>query len=285
MTKIAVLGLGAMGSRMALNLVKAGHDVRVWNRTPSAMAPLVSAGARAASSPHDAAGGADVVIAMVRDDDASREIWLDPKIGAANGMAPGAIAVESSTLTPTWVRDLGKALADRNLPLIEAPVSGSRAAAEAAQLVYFVGGDLDAFAKIEPLLKAMGSVAHHVGALGNAAQTKLATNALLGIQVAAHAELIGWLKSCPDINASTVLKAIAGTSVWAPVAGYLTSSMLAENFAPQFPIDMIAKDFRYALDTAAPGALPMTASALAEFDKAIAEGLGALNMTGLAKLH
>ena len=76
---------------------------------------------------------------MVRDDEASREIWLDPANGAAAGVAPDTIAIESSTLTPTWVRDLGKTVADRNIPLIEAPVSGSRAAAEAAQLVYFVG--------------------------------------------------------------------------------------------------------------------------------------------------
>lgn len=285
MTRIAVLGLGAMGSRMALNLVKAGHGVSVWNRTPSALAPLVSAGARAASSPRNASEGAEIVIAMVRDDEASREIWLDVSTGAAAGMTAGAIAVESSTLTPAWIRDLGKALANRDIPLVEAPVSGSRAAAEAAQLVYFVAGDPGACAKVEPILRIMGSAAHHVGALGNAARTKLATNALLGIQVAAYAELTGWLKSCPDIDASTVLKAIAGTSVWAPVASYLTSSMLAESFAPQFPIDLIAKDFHYALDATEPGALPMTASALAEFEKAIAAGLGALNMTGLAKLH
>jgi 3-hydroxyisobutyrate dehydrogenase-like beta-hydroxyacid dehydrogenase len=139
MTKVTVLGLGAMGSRMAANLLKAGHAVTVWNRSPAKT--LVTAGAQLAASPKAAAQGADFVIAMVRDDDASRDLWLSPETGAFAGLSQGAVAIESSTLTANWARTLGEEAKQRGLTFLEAPVAGSRPQAEAAQLVYFVGGD------------------------------------------------------------------------------------------------------------------------------------------------
>ena len=123
MSKISVLGLGAMGARMAAHLIKAGHDVTVWNRTADATRPLVAAGATQAQTPREAAAGAAFVVTMVRDDDASRRVWLDPDNGALAGMAAGAVAIESSTLTPGWIRELGHAIAERGVALLEAPVS------------------------------------------------------------------------------------------------------------------------------------------------------------------
>ena len=179
---------------MAARLVKGGHDVTVWNRTADATKPLVAAGATQAQTPRDAAVGAAFVVSMVRDDDASRRVWLDPDNGALAGMAAGAVAIESSTLTPAWIRELGHGMAERNVALIEAPVSGSRVQADAGQLVYFVGGDDTTLARAEPVLKAMGSTVHHVGPLGSGALVKLSTNALLGVQVTVLAELIGLLR-------------------------------------------------------------------------------------------
>jgi 3-hydroxyisobutyrate dehydrogenase len=137
-TKITVLGLGAMGSRMAGNLLKAGHSITVWNRTPAAAAVLVSAGAKQAATPKEAVAGSDFVIAMVRDDEVSRELWLSPETGALAGMVESAVAIESSTLTPNWVRGLGAAVEKRGYAFLEAPVAGSRPQAEAGQLVYLV---------------------------------------------------------------------------------------------------------------------------------------------------
>jgi 6-phosphogluconate dehydrogenase (decarboxylating) len=150
-----------MGSRMAANLLKAGHAVTVRNRSPAKT--LVTAGAQLAASPKAAAQGADFVIAMVRDDDASRDLWLSPETGAFAGLSQGAVAIESSTLTANWARTLGEEAKQRGLTFLEAPVAGSRPQAEAAQLVYFVGGDAAAAARAEPILKAMGSAIHHVG--------------------------------------------------------------------------------------------------------------------------
>ncbi|MCP1659423.1 NAD(P)-dependent oxidoreductase [Neisseria perflava] len=135
MTKIAFLGLGAMGSRMALNLVKAGYALTVWNRTASACDELVAAGAKAASTPREAVQGAEFVISMVRDDEASRQVWLDDKTGALAALAKNAVAVESSTLTPDWIHELSTAMQIHGTAFLEAPVSGSRPQAAQGQLI------------------------------------------------------------------------------------------------------------------------------------------------------
>jgi 3-hydroxyisobutyrate dehydrogenase len=281
---IAVLGLGAMGSRMAANLLKAGHAVTVWNRTPGAAAALVTQGAKHAQTPRDAAAGADLIIAMVRDDQASRDLWLASSNGALAGMKEGAIAIESSTLTPGWIRELGAAVAARGAALLEAPVAGSRPQAEAAQLVYFVGGDEAVLEHAKPVLATMGSTISHVGPLGSGALVKLSTNALLGIQVTALAELIGLLVRS-GADAAGAMQAIGRTAVWSPAANHLSSSMLSGNFAPQFPIELIEKDFGYAIDVAgSPEAAPTIAAARGVFRKAITKGFGTENMTGVVQL-
>ncbi len=284
MTRIAVLGLGAMGSRMAANLVKAGFQVTVWNRSPQAAAPLVAMGARAADTPRAAAAGADFVMAMVRDDDASRQVWLDADNGALAGMSAGTIAIESSTLTPGWIRELGAHAAERSLSLLEAPVSGTTPQAEAAQLVYLVGGEADTLARAEPLLKATGSSIQHVGPLGTGALTKLTTNTLLGIQVTVIGELIGMLRHS-GADVARVLDAVAATPVWSTVAGRIAGSMQAGNFAPQFPIELIEKDFGYTVQAAgSDAAAPTIAAARGVFRSAIERGFGKDNMTGVVKL-
>ncbi len=281
---ITVLGLGAMGSRMAANLLKAGHAVTVWNRSPEAAASLVVQGAMQASAPREAVEHADFVISMVRDDEASRQVWLAPGSGALDGLKKRAIAIESSTLTPDWIRELGAAFAQHGAALIDAPVAGSRMQAEAAQLVYFVGGDDAIVQKAEPLLKAMGSAVHHTGPLGSGALVKLATNALLGVQLTTIAELIGILERAGADKAGAI-KAIAGTAVWSPAANHLSASMLAGNFAPQFPIELIEKDFGYAVAQAGTAeAAPTIAAARGIFQEAIARGLGNENMTGVVRL-
>ncbi len=285
MTKnIAVLGLGAMGSRMAANLLKAGHAVTVWNRTPGAAAVLLTQGAKQALTPREAAAAADLIIAMVRDDEASRDVWLAPDSGALAGMGKGTIAIESSTVTPGWIRELGAAVAARGVALLEAPVVGSRPQAEAAQLVYLVGGDEAVLKQAKPVLTAMGSTINHVGPLGSGALVKLSTNALLGVQVTVLAELIGLLKRS-GVDAASAMQAIGGTAAWSPAANYLSGSMLTGNFAPQFPIELIEKDFGYAVDAAgSPEAAPTIAAARGIFQRAIAKGLGGENMTGVVQM-
>jgi 3-hydroxyisobutyrate dehydrogenase len=269
---------------MASKLLKAGHRVVVWNRTPGAESGLVAAGARRAPSPKEAATGATFVMAMLRDDEASRHVWLDPESGALAGMERGSVGIESSTLSPRWVRTLGDAAASRGVALLEAPVSGSRLQAEASQLIHFVGGDEATLKRAEPLLRVMGSAVHFVGPLGSGALVKLGTNALLGIQVTALAELIGMLqRSGADV--ARALEVVAATPVWSPVAKRMADSMLAGDFAPQFPMELVEKDFTYALEAAGSSSLaPTIAAALGVYREAISRGLGGANLTGVVRL-
>ncbi|WAC73448.1 NAD(P)-dependent oxidoreductase [Roseateles sp. SL47] len=283
--RIAFLGLGAMGSRMAARLVQAGHHVMVWNRSPAPARALASAGARRALSPREAADGADFVIAMVRDDEASRDVWCHPETGALTAMAPGSVAIESSTLSLGGLRTLQEAAGRAGIDLLDAPVSGSRPAAEAGQLVFLVGGAAEPFERARPVLQAMGGAVQHVGPVGHGALAKLVTNTLLGVHVAALAELLGLLHR-QGVPPQTVLQAVAGTPVWAPVDHYLSTSMLKGDFSPQFPVELIAKDFAYALSAGGGMArMPLAAAAMDVYHQALAQSMGAENMTAVARLY
>ncbi|MCA8907644.1 MAG: NAD(P)-dependent oxidoreductase [Rhodospirillaceae bacterium] len=285
MSRIAVLGLGAMGSRMAARLLAAGHAVTVWNRTATRTEVLHSAGAAVTTSPREAAAAADVVLAMLRDDDASRDVWLDEETGALAALAPGAIAIECSTLGLDWVRILAARCAAAGRAFLDAPVAGSRPQAEAGQLVFLVGGSADTVALAQPVLSALGSAVHHAGPAGAGAMAKLAVNALFGIQVATLAELVEAIRR-QGFDAERALDAIAATPACSPAAKAAAGSMLADAFAPLFPVDLVEKDFGYVQAAAgAVDAAPMTAAARAVFLRAMREGLGADNLTGIVRLY
>lgn len=283
MAKITVLGLGKMGSRMAENLLKAGHHVTVWNRTKTVDAPVIEAGAKLAETPKLASRNAEFVIAMVRDNEASRHVWLGPE-GALSGMSSDAIAIESSTLTPAWINQLGTHASNCGISFLEAPVSGSTPQAEAAQLVYLVGGEAEILTRAKSILEVMGSSIIHVGPLGAGALSKLATNTLLGVQVTVLSELIGILQHS-GADVASVLNAVAKTPVWSAVASRLVGSMLEKSFSPQFPIELIEKDFGYMLDTGNPAVENPTISAARHvFRIGMENELGSENMTAVVKL-
>ncbi|MBA4172883.1 MAG: NAD(P)-dependent oxidoreductase [Hyphomicrobium sp.] len=285
MTRIAFLGLGAMGSRMAQALVRAGHAVTAWNRDPAKAQLLASAGATIAGSPRAAAADADIVIAMVRDDEASRHVWLDTNTGALAGMKRDAIAIDCSTLTIGWVRELAEAAKEHGIALLDAPVAGSRPQADAGQLIFMVGGDAARLAYAEPVLKAMGGAVHHAGANGTGATVKLAVNALFAIQVSAMAELIGLLKQS-SVDAARAVEIIGMTPVASTAVKGAAASMLAGNFAPMFPVELVEKDLGYVLAAAAGygSAAPMTEAAYSVMGWAMDAGFGYDNLTGIGRL-
>lgn len=281
--KIAFLGLGAMGSRMAKRLLNAGHRLSVWNRSEAAAIPLVNQGARIASTPADAVRDADLVFSMVRDDKVSQLIWCDPQTGALAAMKPGSTAVECSTLSLEWVNQLASRMQQQQIAFVEAPVSGSRPAAEHGQLIFFAAGEQSVIERLKPVLLLLGSQVNSVGPIGCGAATKLFTNAMLGTQVALFAELLG-ICNAKGLPASAILKAMASTPVWAPVANYLTMSMLAHEHSPQFPIELVEKDLQYALDLSVLR-LPVIETVLGVFTQGSQQGLGFENMTAVAKLY
>jgi 3-hydroxyisobutyrate dehydrogenase-like beta-hydroxyacid dehydrogenase len=285
MAAIAVLGTGAMGSRIAVNLVKAGHRVSVWNRTPGKAMPLREFGARIARDPRAAAGEAEFAIAMVRDDDASTAVWLDPAAGALAAMPRGSVAIECSTLGPRHVGHLAERCASAEVGFLDAPVVGSRPQAEAARLVYLVGGDAAILERARPVLSAAGDALHHAGPPGAGTILKLAINALLGIQVAAAAELFGWLqRAAIDLPAAVrIIGSLPSCSIAAKAA---LESMLSQSFSPLFPAELARKDLDYALEAGGdPAGLPVTAAGRDVFASAIRHGYGADNLTGVVRLY
>lgn len=280
---IAVLGTGAMGSRMAAALLRAGHSVTVWNRTSARAQPLVEQGAVLASTPRATADGAQIVLAMVRDDEASRQVWL-AEDGALGAMPPEAIGIESSTLSVKWVRELAAAFAGRGMAFLDAPVVGTRAQADTASLIHLIGGDTELVARAMPVLSAIGGSAHHVGPAGSGAVLKLVVNAFLGIQVAALGELLGAAErmGLDRRRAGEVLTEMPSCSA---SAKGVTLAMLARNFAPAFPVELVEKDLGYLAGGISPGSVPLNDAARAVFGRALAAGMGGDNMTAVAKLY
>lgn len=286
MAKVTVLGLGAMGSRMALRLIAAGHQVTVWNRSPERLTAMAEAGAAIAGTPRAAARAAEFVIAMVRDDAASEAVWLDRKTGALADLSAEAVAIESSTLSEAWIATLDAAMVASGIAFLDAPVAGSRQQAEAGQLIYFVGGEAPIFARAEPILAAMASAIHPVGPVGAGTSVKLAVNTLFGVQVAVLAEILGVLGQS-GIGPARAVEVLGATPVCSPAAKGAAASMLARSFAPLFPVELIEKDFGYALASAEAAGLaaPMTAAGRGVFAQAIQRGFGGDHLTAVARLY
>src|SRR6266581_4422115 len=178
---VALLGLGTMGLGMAGRLLGAGFRLAVFNRTAQKAELLATRGARLAASPREAATGADVIVSMVADDEASRAMWLGEH-GALAGASRGSVLVESSTLTTTWIAELAQAAARQGRDLLDAPVTGSKAQAASGELLFLVGGSAEALEKARPMLSVMSRGIVLVGPSGSGALLKLINNFLCGIQ-------------------------------------------------------------------------------------------------------
>jgi 3-hydroxyisobutyrate dehydrogenase-like beta-hydroxyacid dehydrogenase len=268
---ITVLGMGAMGSRMADRLEAAGFVVTRWNRTGAAVTPRY------------AVRGADIVLSMLRDDDAARAVWLDPDNGALAGMQPGALAIESGTLTKAAMRDLGEAAGAQGIAFLDAPVLGSRPQAEAGALIHLVGGEATALERAQPVLAAIGAKQLHVGAVGAGTGLKLVANTLFAGQVALIAELIGLMHTL-DLDPSDALALLGQTPLLSPAAAGAANLMLAGRDDPMFPVDLVRKDLGYAIGAAA-AAMPVAAAVKSRFDEAAQLGHGGANLTVLHRLN
>jgi 3-hydroxyisobutyrate dehydrogenase len=272
--RIAFLGLGTMGAGMARRLLAHGFPLTVFNRNPDRAAPFAAAGARVASTPRDAASGAEVIISIVSDDQASRAIWLGPD-GALAGAGVGVICVESSTVTVDWVRELGAAVKEKGAELLDAPVTGSKPQAAAGELNFLVGGSAAAIEKIRPMLAAMSKNIIEAGPAGSGALLKLINNFVCGTQTAALAEALV-LAERSGLDRAKVLEVLTLGAAGSPMVKTVAARMAASDFTPNFQVRLIAKDLRYACGEAKKVSLELltAAAALEEFQRAIAAGQG-----------
>jgi 3-hydroxyisobutyrate dehydrogenase len=279
--KVAILGLGTMGGGMASNLLKAGFSLAVYNRTAAKAQTLVSAGASLASTPAEAAKGASVVISMLADDAASHNVWLG-KDGALEAVDQGAIMVESSTVSPTWIAELAGLAAQHGAELLDAPVTGSRMQAEAGQLSFLVGGSETALKAVMPVLQAMSKEIVHLGPVGSGAKIKLINNFLCGVQIASLAEGLAWIErsGLDREKALSILKAGAPGS---PLLGAISARMVSQNYAVNFLLKLMAKDLLYAQTEAAHCNVDLTTAEVARslFESAVAKGFGEADMSSV----
>jgi 3-hydroxyisobutyrate dehydrogenase len=247
MKRITFLGLGIMGAPMARRLLDHGYDLTVWNRSPSRADALVKAGARPATSPADGARGAEAVIAMLADDDVSRAVWLGEP-GALAAMDRGTLAIDSSTLTTKWIRELGNHATARGISLLDAPVTGSKPQAEQGALNFLVGGDSAAAGRAAPLFAAMGRGHVHVGSSGSGALLKLINNFMCGVQLASLGEAIAMAqRSGLDIRRTADV--LAAGSPGSPIVKMVVERMVSRDYTPNFLVPLMIKDLTYAIET------------------------------------
>lgn len=272
--RIGFVGLGTMGRPMALNLLKAGFTVRVFNRTEARMAPLVQAGAEPATSFADAAKNAEVVISMLADSPDVRYVLLGPD-GALSGAGEGAIIVDMSTISPAVAAEIAGECRTKGVEFLDAPVTGGEGGAISGKLSIMVGGSAAALEQVRGVLEAMGSRITYMGPSGSGQMAKLCNQVICGLNILAVAEGLSLAKAA-GLDTNVLLEAISGGSAASWMLANLAPKMLAEDWAPGFRIALQEKDLRLALDAADENSMPLLGTSLVKqlFESANAKGWG-----------
>jgi len=242
--RVAFLGLGIMGRPMAANLVKAGHEVVVWNRSAGKEVP----GARVAANPREAAEGAEAVWICVSDTAAVQQVLFGEN-GVEGALKPGMIVADSSTISPMETREFARRVAERGAEYVDAPVTGSKAGAESGQLIFMAGGSETAIEKLKPLWTAMGKGLFRMGDVSLGQASKLGMNLMIALIYEGFAEamaLTGKLGVKPD----TLMPLIQASMVRSGVIDYKAPFVLRRDFSPNFPLRLMHKDIQLMLDAA-----------------------------------
>ncbi len=285
MTHVTVLGLGIMGSGIAHNILKAGYSLTVYNRTREKAAPLIEQGALWADSPVRAAQQADIVISVVGDDQASRSMWLGAD-GAFATMRPHTIGVECSTLSLEWMRTWHAEAEAREIKLIDAPLGGSKLAAEAGTLTLFVGAEAEVLARVRPVLSTFASNVVHFGPPLSGTIYKLINNLQAGIHMAALCEGIV-LAEQANLKMDIVLTALTSGGVASPIVKGKAARVIDRDYDEvHFALRWMHKDLTYALraadDLGVPA--PLVAAAREVYRMAMQAGLADLDMAAVGEV-
>ena len=274
MKSVAVLGLGTMGSGMARRLLVAGFPLTVYNRTPARAETFAAQGARVAATPREAASNAEVVIAMLADDSASRSTWMGES-GALAGAKTGAVLIESSTISTQWVTELSAAAKTRGCFFLDAPVTGSRPQAESGELLFLAGGEPGTLDSVRDVLAPMSRGVVHLGPVGSGALMKLINNFLCGVQAASLAEAMSMIDA-GGLDLEKSLAVLTSGAPASPLIKLVSSRAAAGDTDTNFLLRLMAKDLGYARDEAKRAGLTAETSsaALEIFKRAIAKGHG-----------
>jgi 3-hydroxyisobutyrate dehydrogenase-like beta-hydroxyacid dehydrogenase len=249
---IGFIGLGLMGKPMAGNLLKAGYAVTVWNRTASRAEELIAAGAKLAKSPQEVAANCEVLITIVSDPPALEEVlWGKGGAGggALAGLKPGAIYMDSSTVSPELARKVAAACATKKVRFLDAPVTGGDWGAKKGELVFMIGGEAETIKEAEPVLGAMGKKWFHLGPNGAGQTIKLAMNSILALQVEALAEALS-LVTAAGLSGEKLVEVLQSTMARSGVLDVKAQNFLKQDYTPSFPLRLMLKDLTLALELA-----------------------------------
>src|ERR671935_1595553 len=273
--RVAFLGMGIMGSRMAANVARGGFELAAWNRTRERAEHVAEAtGARLAETPADAAEGADAVITMVVDSP-EVEAVLFGENGAAGALNQGALVIDMSTIAPKAVEAIAERLAPNGIGFIDAPVSGSSPKAEDGTLTIMVGAPTDDYERALPLLESMGELIVHCGPRGHGQMVKLLNNTLAATNAAVLAEAIAVARKA-DLDLDALVRVVAASSGNSTMLQLKARPMIDHHFDPLFKLDHMLKDVRHTLNAGHDlGAkMPVAEAAKSLYEAASAAGKG-----------
>lgn len=284
MAKIGWIGLGNMGNPMSQNLVKAGHEVSVWNRTKAKADEAIAAGAKWADTPKAATEGADVVFTMISDGPTLHKVIFGDD-GVLNGAASGQIIIDMSTVAPAESEPVNTALAAKGCKFLRCPVTGSTVLAKNATLGILVSGDKAAHETVAPILEALGSKQFYLGSGEQARVIKLAINAMLASTMQLMAEAVVLCEKA-GLDVTEACEVIAGSAVGSPLVGYKKAVISEGTYPPAFNVNMMIKDMDLAFDAAKQYGVSMPAAAITRqaLTSAVATGKGELDFSVLTKV-
>jgi len=281
--KVAFIGMGTMGAPMALNILKAGHAVTVHNRTREREEELEKAGARRAASPKEAAADAEVVITCVADTPDVESVILGDH-GVIHGARPGTVVVDMSTISPAATRHIASALSEKNIRMMDAPVSGGSEGAQQGTLTIMVGGEAADVQKVKPVLEAMGKTITHIGPVGAGQLTKAINQIIIASTFLGVAEgLMLGVKAGLDMD--KVVQALSGGAAGSWVLQNRSDNMIRNTYPLGFRVKLHYKDLRIALDAARELGVAIPGTALVEqLETAlISQGYGDEDVSAIAR--
>jgi 3-hydroxyisobutyrate dehydrogenase len=284
MERVGFAGLGTMGASMAANLLKAGAQLTVWNRTPGRAAGLVAQGAAEAASPAELAREAAVIVVCVSDTP-DVEAVLFGADGVLTGAASGSLVIDCSTISPEATRDFGRRLAERGIVMVDAPVSGGSEGARLGTLTMFVGGEDADVARARPVLEAMGKTITHLGPLGSGQAGKAVNQVILGGVYLGLAEgLILGLKA--GLDPKLMVAALSGGSAQSWALANRSGNMVADEYPLGFRLSLHRKDLGIALTMASEMGLMLPLGMLVATleDRLLAECHGDEDMSVIARV-
>jgi 3-hydroxyisobutyrate dehydrogenase-like beta-hydroxyacid dehydrogenase len=250
---IGFIGLGLMGKPMAQNLLRAGFPLTVWNRTKAKADDLVRDGAKLAADPREVAAQADILITIVSDPPALEEVLFGssgaPKTGALEALRKGTILIDSSTVSPDTARRVASACAERSVDFLDAPVTGGTWGAQKGELVFMVGGEAAVLDRAKPVLEAMGKKFFLLGPNGAGQTVKLGMNLLLALEIDAWAESLA-LVTKAGVPAERLIEVMQSSMGHARLLDVKTPMMLKNEYPASFPLRLMHKDLRLALELA-----------------------------------